>query len=1262
MAVFGKFETVEELASSGPYSVWSARRVGESGPARAAVKTLRTQDMLLDEAVLNRRAAEFLDAAQVMGMMSQEPNWAPLHESGRTDSHVYYATDLFAGSVQKLIDSRRDLSAREMVALLRGVLRGVGAMRDKAGGRAHGKLRASNVLLAAGDELVERSVFLADPAPASSAPKDASTADLRALGALLFEIVTHRAAPKGGGDVAGPEWKRLKKAGEPLRHICESLINVRDSQAPTVPALLEQLGRVPTSEGMPAWQKAVAASVLVVVLGGGGYVGWRYTGGGAVLVDQRLPNSQEWMRAEIEGLEAKFDKFEQNWGVFPSAAEDVARVETAHKALSTEYFELKNMNWSTRDDGSGGTRPATREEQMEMVRRVSLIAPQVAAVTKSMDDAELKFGQNKVEQENLNHKNYAPQNYMKTVGQVTTALAVLEAEGGTTGSEGAEKLKTQRDAFEARYAKFKETEQTSETTPFILGEIRGGLKTACDELGLLANGQKSGSEQRLNDFVDAQRRSLSSGEVQAPDVLLNAYRAVLDGIDPKLTSAYDWKKAKSQVAAGREWLTTVAADLPAKLKFAPAASSTITTTEAQKTLDEQVSTAVEQLAGEVATKKEIPALNDPAYAKLRADTKQRLQQWIGETDKVFADAAQVETLLNDGYGLDEAGSGGASISALATAVAASPRIDQVRSGVSGVLTRAESLRTLGSSTSVADLKRAMALESELSSAITAWKRLPAAGYPATLADLTDAPAMYERAIASRLKGVSAARRDAIEPLLREALPQMWLVYVNERAGTDAANVEGAFALAGSFNIGDAQLATLAPHAKLNRARMAFAKSITGISNPDAQAEFLDVKRRLGEFWNSPEASAVASTSGMQQLRGSLAMFMDKDKWVNLEEEGPGKAGWQASVRSDGAEVVYRWNGAPGGRPHVVVFRRVGEGLTGSNTASYVATTEVPLGLFVDVIAAQDKWEEASGSAILNRPDMKLGDLLRNNWAGPRPWRWSSEGTIQLTGAPANGGGVGDSTGNGWLMPDSSGNMASLGCYPPGVQPAAPSAATPITYISPEAAIYVARLINCRVPSSGEFIEAIKQDSGAGANRRDGIFARTHDHVRQLQPQVQNKAQWPNGGVFSTDKNASPETDGAAAVQGDDGELWFRPVAADLGSEVTRFADLVGNVAEYVFEKPELLDQMQPATLADRTNDVRKGGRPDVRVIGSSALSPASIEPRVPNKPAASTNYNQGFSDVGFRLAFSTGAGGGSGTPAKRLQGILAQSPYLTGTK
>lgn len=74
MAVFGKFETVEELASSGPYSVWSARRVGESGPARAAVKTLRTQDMLLDEAVLNRRAAEFLDAAQVMGMMSQEPN------------------------------------------------------------------------------------------------------------------------------------------------------------------------------------------------------------------------------------------------------------------------------------------------------------------------------------------------------------------------------------------------------------------------------------------------------------------------------------------------------------------------------------------------------------------------------------------------------------------------------------------------------------------------------------------------------------------------------------------------------------------------------------------------------------------------------------------------------------------------------------------------------------------------------------------------------------------------------------------------------------------------------------------------------------------------------------------------------------------------------------------------------------------------------------------------------------------------------------
>jgi hypothetical protein len=92
-------------------------------------------------------------------------------------------------------------------------------------------------------------------------------------------------------------------------------------------------------------------------------------------------------------------------------------------------------------------------------------------------------------------------------------------------------------------------------------------------------------------------------------------------------------------------------------------------------------------------------------------------------------------------------------------------------------------------------------------------------------------------------------------------------------------------------------------------------------------------------------------------------------------------------------------------------------------------------------------------------------------------------------------------------------------------------------------------------------------------------------------------------------------------------LWFRE--APSGAAV--FVDLVGNVAEFV------------------TDDAGK----QVYVIGGSALSPPTRELGKAFAVAAD-QASGGFSDVGFRLAFSEPARG-----TEKLRELVAGDWYLT---
>jgi hypothetical protein len=267
----------------------------------------------------------------------------------------------------------------------------------------------------------------------------------------------------------------------------------------------------------------------------------------------------------------------------------------------------------------------------------------------------------------------------------------------------------------------------------------------------------------------------------------------------------------------------------------------------------------------------------------------------------------------------------------------------------------------------------------------------------------------------------------------------------------------------------------------------------------------------------------------------------------------------------------------------------------------------------------------------------------------------------------------DKTGNGWLRPGTTSDMENFPYYPKGMDvPAPPTFDDPMNYISPVAALYVAHLACCRLPSTIEWTKALEKDPPADidTNRRDKLWTDEYKYLSEPDPvtgksileRANRNAELPSAGIFRPKGiNKAPLQDNLGATDRNDKYLWFAPVDTGGGKD---FHHLIGNVAEYVFEDPKALDKLPAELAASGANGARgalgKTGD-QVHVIGASALSPKENDPKTPLEVNISQSLG-GYSDVGFRLAFSTGGGGGgTGKPAERLAKILSQTDYLART-
>ena len=205
----------------------------------------------------------------------------------------------------------------------------------------------------------------------------------------------------------------------------------------------------------------------------------------------------------------------------------------------------------------------------------------------------------------------------------------------------------------------------------------------------------------------------------------------------------------------------------------------------------------------------------------------------------------------------------------------------------------------------------------------------------------------------------------------------------------------------------------------------------------------------------------------------------------------------------------------------------------------------------------------------------------------------------------------------------------------------PDADHPMHWLSPAMALHLARMLNCRLPTSAEWAAAMEQETAGDEeirwNLADETWATQDAHIRELQSG--QRPIWPVKGIFgraSRDKSAAY----------DDGLLWFAPVDSETGGT---FRHLIGNVAEFVLDGPvepadtfASPDDATPEAVVDFLSQLLADGSAQagaLGVVGGSALSGPKLwngqdRPFSKKAPIQPSGVTKSYCDVGVRLAFT----------------------------
>jgi len=424
------------------------------------------------------------------------------------------------------------------------------------------------------------------------------------------------------------------------------------------------------------------------------------------------------------------------------------------------------------------------------------------------------------------------------------------------------------------------------------------------------------------------------------------------------------------------------------------------------------------------------------------------------------------------------------------------------------------------------------------------------------------------------------------------------------------------------NLGATDVSKLSdPRAQYNVIRYWLERALAEISDTDPEvASKADAIRRQFVTYVQTRLTTVYQEAAIKGFVDRLAGITAAGQaGTSPLEAGPALAGsektgqWTRSASSGAQAVTYSWtlelmSGEK--RRHDLEFRYLPE------KGCYLCTHEVSVGLLVD-------WIRACGSAGMDLKKLGERGMFDGTQHGPRAWKFDpiprQEAENWLQFPPR----VGEA---GWYFTKS-------GDVPPG-DPGneRPSREHPMNFISPSAALMVARLLKCRLPTSAEWNAAYaKEPLKTDWNLRDKTWLKQRDYLKNLAASGRGYiALWPDAGIFVPEGVRVKRKDEAEVAAGEalDGLLWFARVDTDVDSSKGHiFKHLIGNVAELACEDVAAQDGL-PA--GEPPPEALQGA---FRVIGGSALSP----PQVKNTQAYPVTRGGACSDVGFRLAFTATA-------------------------
>lgn len=1293
MSSFGRFQIVEELERRGPYAVSSARAEGQGGGEPAfAIKTYRNESGLLDEDVFERESARFIECANLQKELAagKDARWAPIHDAGRLPDAAYYVTDLYPATLSSLIDRRRVMTPRDIARLMTRVVEGLEALR-KAKGRAHGRLTASNVLVSNATEMDEAGVFLTDPAHPRDLGGRSAEDDVNALGALIFALVMYRGAPKGGSISNTPEWRHYRAQGEALRALCEKLINVQSSAEMPLEQVKAKLAEISSLKGAKGKSPLpIIAAAGVLVLGGVGAAGYFTSWFGLVkppvVVEPLKPivgtndpreaggSRSQWLLKQLADISDEVSKA-RDQGI---ASEDVLNEIAARRNALAEEARVARDTVQWPDVASAGSGLATAErraaqeakvkEQEALAATFADIAGRVDALAKEVPaaiaQAQADVASGKAKPISDKWRDYRETEVTAARTELEKVRELLTQEGG----QGAQDLAALEAQIEAGRESISTVLAMEEGTP----ELNAAKTEASREVGrslraipdAVAKAGKASTD-RLREYIESQRATAT--RLQGDSARL---KAAFDAVFAKLapgSATYGWASAKQALSGLEPWLTYINGNLPTSSGVASAGSQLVDPAPFEEAFGRLNTAAVESLAGDMASTGVVPKIDDAGFVARVKSEGDGLRAWAAGAVQIASTSKRIEDALANAFGLSEAIESGKSdtIASLRDAIAAqvggSGAYAAQAGAVAPVLAKVRELEQVGQAASPALLAQipadAGALEPiDRAKVLAAWDRLNEAGWPSTASDLDQA-----RSLSANVKAVAAqvgARSGELSAQVDARLKDMWKGFAGERAGSDPENVNKAYSTREAFAIGDADVATLPSAMRFNfaliEARAALSAFNTRVTSagPSELAELASlIEGTTGTFKSLGVDARLGDLVSMMDQRAQR--FRAGKAGVSWADIGPGRATvgpWTVGDNddNDGTYVVYQWTG-PSGTPWSIRFNRVN--VPGAREVTYMATGEVPLGFFADLVAASGRAEEFS------RLVKSSSEVAKLDARGPLGWVTSgTTGSFRFApGSPA-----GPLSANGWIVSEQAiPGISTL--YPAGVNPEPPNARTPLQYVSPMTATVTAGLVGCRLPLRSEMEAAMPLDTGS-PNLRDSSWSAVFATFKAANDGAgAGKAGWPNGQILTSagTQEANPGgADGAAAVAGDDGTVWFRGVDMSGSS----FTDLIGNVAEYVIADPADVSVITDEYVRNSRNLRTLGSK--LGVLGASALSPASIQANefVGLTALNASGLKAGFSDVGFRLAFSSSeAGGGAGAqPGKSVYDRLMRQAFLEG--